>query len=142
MKTVSAKSAEVERKWFVVDAEGMVLGRLATRIATVLRGKHKPIFTPHVDTGDFVIVVNAEKIKLTGKKESDKLYQHHTGWIGSLVTRNAATVRERSPEELVQKAVKGMIPRGPLGRQVFSKLKVYAGPQHPHAAQKPEALPN
>ena len=140
MKTQSAKLEDVERKWFVVDAEGQVLGRLASNIASILRGKHKPIFTPHVDTGDFVVVINAEKVKLTGRKETDKLYQHHTGWIGGLVTQTAAEIRKKAPEDLVKKAVKGMIPRGPLGRQVFTKLKVYAGGEHPHSAQKPETL--
>ena len=140
MKTQSAKLEEVERKWFVVDAEEQVLGRLASNIANILRGKHKPIFTPHVDTGDFVVVINADKVKLTGRKETDKLYQHHTGWVGSLITQTAAEIREKAPEELVKKAVKGMIPRGPLGRQVFTKLKVYAGGEHPHSAQKPETL--
>ena len=140
MKTQSAKLEDVERKWFVVDAEGQVLGRLASNIASILRGKHKPIFTPHVDTGDFVVVINADKVKLTGRKETDKLYQHHTGWIGGLVTQTAAEIRKKAPEDLVKKAVKGMIPRGPLGRQVFTKLKVYAGGEHPHSAQKPETL--
>lgn len=140
MKTQSAKREDIDRKWFVIDAEGQVLGRLASNIANVLRGKHKPIFTPHVDTGDFVVVINAEKVKLTGRKETGKLYQHHTGWVGGLVTQTAAEIREKAPEDLVKKAVKGMVPRGPLGRQVLTKLKVYAGGEHPHSAQKPESL--
>jgi len=140
MKTQSAKREDIDRKWFVIDAEGQVLGRLASNIANVLRGKHKPIFTPHVDTGDFVVVINAEKVKLTGRKETGKLYHHHTGWVGGLVTQTAAEIREKAPEDLVKKAVKGMVPSGPLGRQVLTKLKVYAGGEHPHSAQKPESL--
>lgn len=141
MKTKSAKKEEVARRWYVVDAEGKVLGRLATRIATILRGKHKPEYTPHVDTGDFVIVVNADKVRLTGKKEESKMYHHHTGWAGGIVSRTAAKVRERNPEQIVDLAVKGMLPRGALGRAMYGKLKVYAGPEHPHAAQKPEPMP-
>lgn len=140
MKTQSAKQEDVERKWYVVDAEEQVLGRLASNIANILRGKHKPIFTPHVDTGDFVVVINADKVKLTGRKETDKLYHRHTGWVGGLVTQTAADIREKAPEDLVKKAVKGMVPSGPLGRQVLTKLKVYAGGEHPHSAQKPETL--
>ncbi len=140
MVTKSFTSSDVDRRWYVVDANDKVLGRLATRIATVLRGKHKPQFTPHADTGDFVIVVNADKVKLTGKKEQDKMYHHHTGWVGGIVSRNAKAVRERTPERLVQNAVKGMLPHGPLGRSMFSKLKVYAGGEHPHSAQKPKVL--
>ena len=140
MKTQSAKLENVNRNWYVVDAEDLVLGRLASQISTILRGKNKPTFTPHVDTGDFVVVINAEKVKLTGRKETGKLYQHHTGWVGGLVTQTAAAIREKCPEDLVKKAVWGMLPHGPLGRQVFRKLKVYAGSEHPHAAQKPETL--
>ena len=140
MKTQSAKREDIDRKWFVIDAEGQVLGRPASNIANVLRGKHKSIFTPHVDTGDFVVVINAEKVKLTGRKETGKLYHHHTGWVGGLVTQTAAEIREKAPEDLVKKAVKGMVPSGPLGRQVLTKLKVYAGGEHPHSAQKPESL--
>jgi large subunit ribosomal protein L13 len=141
MKTKSAKPSEVERQWFLVDAQDQVLGRLSTRIASTLRGKHKPIYTPHVDTGDFVIVINADKVKLTGRKEEAKEYHHHTGWVGGIISKNAAEVRDSAPEELIKHAVRGMLPRGPLGRQMFSKLKVYAGGDHPHAAQKPVVLP-
>ena len=140
MKTQSAKRENVERKWYVVDAEQAVLGRISTQIATILRGKNKPTFTPHVDTGDFVVVINADKVKLTGRKETDKLYHHHTGWVGGLVTKTAAEIREKAPEDLIKKAVWGMLPHGPLGRQMFKKLKVYAGGEHPHAAQEPETL--
>jgi large subunit ribosomal protein L13 len=141
MKTVSAKKEEVARRWYVVDAKDQVLGRLATRIASVLRGKHKPIYTPHIDTGDFVIVINADKVKLTGKKEDEKMYYDHTGWAGGIVERNASKLREREPTAMVERAVGGMIPRGNLGRAVLSKLRVYASAEHPHAAQKPEPLP-
>lgn len=141
MKTLSAKKEEVARRWYVVDAKDQVLGRLATRIAVVLRGKHKPTFTPHVDTGDFVIVINADKVKLTGSKEDDKMYYDHTGWAGGIVERNAAKLREREPTAMVERAVGGMIARGNLGRQVLSKLRVYAAGEHPHTAQKPEPLP-
>ncbi len=141
MKTVSAKKEEVARKWYIVDAKDQVLGRMATRIATVLRGKHKPIYTPHTDTGDFVIVINADKVKLTGNKEDDKMYYDHTGWAGGIVERNAAKLREREPTAMVERAVAGMIPRGNLGNAVIGKLRVYAAGEHPHAAQKPEPLP-
>jgi large subunit ribosomal protein L13 len=140
MKTKSFSSIEAERSWFVVDADDKVLGRLATEIAMVLRGKRKPTFTPHADVGDFVVVVNAEKVKLTGKKETDKFYRHHTGWVGGVKSIAAKDLRAKKPEELVKKAVKGMLPKGPLGREMFSKLKVYAGTEHPHEAQKPEVL--
>ena len=140
MKTQSAKRENVERKWYVVDAEQAVLGRISTQIATILRGKNKPTFTPHVDTGDFVVVINADKVKLPGRKETAKLYHHHTGWVGGLVTKTAAEIREKAPEDLIKKAVWGMLPHGPLGRQMFKKLKVYAGGEHPHAAQEPETL--
>jgi large subunit ribosomal protein L13 len=140
MKTQSAKRENVQRKWYVVDAEQAILGRISTQIATILRGKNKPTFTPHVDTGDFVVVINADKVKLTGRKESNKLYHHHTGWVGGLVTKTAAEIREKAPEDLIKKAVWGMLPHGPLGRQMFKKLKVYAGGEHPHAAQEPETL--
>lgn len=141
MKTLSAKKEEVARSWYIVDAKDQTLGRLATRIASVLRGKHKPIFTPHVDTGDFVVVINADKVKLTGKKEQDKMYYDHTGWAGGIVERNAEKLREREPTKMVERAVGGMIPRGNLGRQQLSKLRVYAAAEHPHTAQKPEPLP-
>jgi large subunit ribosomal protein L13 len=139
--TPSAKASEVERRWFVVDAEDVVLGRLATRVATILRGKHRPIFTPHVDTGEYVIVVNAEKVKLTGRKLEQKKYYRHSGYQGSLKEITAGKVLE-SPhaDRVVRAAVTGMLPRNSLGRQMLSKLKVYAGPDHPHAAQKPEEL--
>ena len=140
MKTYSPKAGDLTEQWFVVDAEDQILGRTATQIASVLRGKHKPEFTPHADTGDFVVVINAEKIKLTGKKETDKIYTHHTGWVGSLVNRSVGEIRASKPEELIKSAVWGMMSRGPLARQMFSKLKVYAGTEHPHAAQKPETL--
>jgi large subunit ribosomal protein L13 len=140
--TQSAKPAEVERRWFVVDAKDQVLGRLATRLATILRGKHKPIYTPHVDTGDFVVVVNAQQVKLTGNKREAKLYHRHTGWPGGLKTTNAAKVLDGAhPERVLEAAVRGMLPKNHLGRQMLSKLKVYGGPEHPHAAQKPEVLP-
>jgi large subunit ribosomal protein L13 len=139
--TRSARPAEVERNWYVVDATDMVLGRLATRVASVLRGKHKPIFTPHVDTGDHVIVVNAEKVKLTGRKREQKLYYRHSGYMGSLKTVNADTLLSGPhADRVVRKAVTGMLPRNSLGRQMLSKLRVYAGPDHKHAAQKPEEL--
>jgi large subunit ribosomal protein L13 len=140
--TRSAKPAEVEHKWYVVDAADRVLGRLSTRIATVLRGKHKPIFTPHVDTGDFVIVINAEKVKLTGRKLEQKTYYRHTGYTGSLkeVTADKVLAGPHA-DRVIRTAVKGMLPKNSLGRQMFRKLKVYAGPEHPHAAQKPEELP-
>jgi large subunit ribosomal protein L13 len=140
MSTQVAKKSAVNRSWFVVDLEGKVLGRAATEIARVLRGKHKPIYTPSVDTGDFVIVVNAEKLKLTGNKLADKQYYHHTGYPGGIRSINAAKLLEKKPEELVKKAVKGMLPKNKLGREMFKKLKVYAGSDHPHAAQQPQEL--
>ncbi|MEO1171877.1 MAG: 50S ribosomal protein L13 [Myxococcota bacterium] len=140
MKTISAKKEDVKREWFVVDAADQTLGRLATRVATVLRGKHKPIYTPHVDTGDFVVVINAEKVRLTGKKGEDKMYHHHTGWVGGVVSRTAKQLRETRPEQLVENAVHGMLPKNVLGRQMGKKLKVYAGAEHPHAAQQPREL--
>ncbi len=140
--TQSAKPAEVEHKWYVVDAADQVLGRLSTRIATMLRGKHKPIYTPHVDTGDHVIVVNAEKVKLTGRKLEQKTYYRHTGYTGSLKEITAAKVLAGPhADRVIRTAVKGMLPKNPLGRQMFRKLKVYSGPEHPHAAQLPEELP-
>ena len=137
MKTYSAKPLEVERKWYLIDAEGEVLGRLATKIANILRGKNKPEYTPHVDTGDFVIVINAEKVVVTGKKETDKIYYHHTGFPGGLKSASVKEVREKFPERLIEYAVKGMLPHNTLGDEQFQKLKVYAGSEHPHAAQKP-----
>lgn len=140
MKSFVAKPLEVERKWYVVDAEGQTLGRLASEIATVLRGKNKPIFTPHVDAGDFVIVINAEKVVLTGNKLDAKKYRWHTGYIGNLKERTARQVLNTHPERLVYDAVKGMLPKNTLGRQMLTKLKVHVGSEHSHAAQKPEKL--
>ncbi len=141
MKTYSAKPAEVEKKWYLVDAEGVVLGRLASVIAKVLRGKHKPTFTPHIDCGDNVIVINADKVKLTGKKLSDKVYYRHTGYPGGLKERVAGKVLEGAhPERVVTKAVERMITRNKLGSQIMTNLRVYAGTEHPHAAQSPEVL--
>lgn len=140
MKSYVAKPAEIERKWYVVDAEGKVLGRLASKIASVLRGKNKPIYTPHVDCGDYVIVINAEKVTVTGKKEKEKIYKTHSGYPGGLKKVNFETLQSKKPEEIIRHAVKGMLPDGKLGRRMFRKLKVYAGPEHAHAAQKPETL--
>ena len=140
MKTYSARPGEVPQRWYVVDAEGQVLGRLATRIATVLRGKHKPQFTPHVDTGDFVIVINAEKVVLTGKKLEQKLYRRYSGYPGGLNSQPASRVLERDPDRVIRHAVKGMLPKNRLSRQIIKKLKVYAGPEHPHQAQLPQSL--
>lgn len=140
MKTFMASPATIDRKWYVVDATGMTLGRLASEVAKVLRGKNKPIFTPHIDTGDYVIVINAEKIAVTGKKLDQKIYYRHSDYVGGL---KQATLREKlsnKPEEVIELAVKGMLPKGSLGRQMFKKLFVYAGPEHKHAAQKPEVL--
>jgi large subunit ribosomal protein L13 len=139
MTTPMAKKGKVEQKWHLVDANGKTLGRLATRVAMLLRGKHKPIYTPHVDTGDFVIVVNAEKITLTGKKWTDKVYIHHSGYPGGLKTITAGKMREKKPERLVTMAVQGMLPKNKLGRKMIKKLKVYPGEAHPHEAQQPEA---
>lgn len=140
MSTFSAKPEEVRRDWYVVDATGKTLGRLSTEIARRLRGKHKPEYTPHVDTGDYIVVVNAEKIRVTGNKLKDKLYQRHTGYIGNLKTVSLGKLLEQTPERALQYAVKGMMPRGPLGRQMLSKLRVFAGPEHTHAAQQPIPL--
>ena len=140
MKTYTAKPGEIQRDWYVVDAEGQTLGRLATRIADQLRGKGKPQYTPHVDTGDFVIVVNAEKIHVTGQKLDQKLYHRHSGYPGGLRTRTLREQLDRQPTEVLRKAVKGMLPRNRLARQQLTKLKVYAGPQHPHEAQAPQPL--
>ncbi|MBW6511893.1 MAG: 50S ribosomal protein L13 [Desulfuromonadaceae bacterium] len=138
MSTQSAKKTDVVRSWYVIDAEEIVLGRAASQIATVLRGKHKPIYTPHVDTGDFVIVLNADKVKLTGNKLNDKMYYHHSGFPGGIKSINAGKLLAKKPEELIKKAVKGMLPKNKLGRQMFKKLKVYVGTDHPHAAQQPQ----
>jgi large subunit ribosomal protein L13 len=139
-KTYMARPSDIERNWYVVDAEDKVLGRLAAEVATILRGKHKPQFTPHMDTGDFVIIVNAEKIKLTGKKWEKKTYYWHTGYPGGLRSRTATELRSRQPEEIIRKAVWGMMPKNSLGRNQMKKLKIYAGPEHPHMAQMPEPL--
>jgi large subunit ribosomal protein L13 len=140
MSTYVAKQAEIDRKWWVVDATDQSLGRLASRVASVLRGKHKPTFTPHVDTGDFVIVVNAERVKLTGQKLDKKLYRTHSGIPGGYKERPYRWMLEHRPELAVERAVTGMLPKGPLGRRVAQKLKIYSGPTHPHAAQKPAEL--
>lgn len=140
MQTKSFSAGEVQRRWYVVDAEDVVLGRLSSRVAAILRGKNKPTFTPHADTGDFVVVVNAEKVKLTGNKEASKVYRRHTGYVGGLKTVTLRQQREEHPERIIAHAVKGMLPKGPLGRKIFKKLKIYAGPEHPHKAQQPEPL--
>ncbi|MBY6203982.1 50S ribosomal protein L13 [Halomonas denitrificans] len=140
MKTFSAKSHEVRREWLLVDAEGKTLGRLSSEIARRLRGKHKPEFTPHVDTGDYVVVINADKIAVTGRKMSDKVYYHHTGYIGNLKSITLEKLLDKAPERVIQNAVKGMLPKNPLGRAMIKKLKIYAGSEHPHAAQQPRAL--
>ena len=140
MKTFMASPATIDRKWYVVDAEGKTLGRLASEVAKVLRGKNKPIFTPHIDTGDYVIVVNAEKIKVTGKKLDQKVYYRHSGYVGGIKETTLKEMLNKHPERVIEFAVKGMLPKGPLGRQMYTKLFVYAGPDHKHAAQKPEVL--
>lgn len=140
MKTYMPNPSQVERKWYVVDAEGQTLGRLSTEIANVLRGKKKPIYTPHADCGDYVIVVNAEKIKVTGKKLDQKIYYHHSEYVGGMKETNLKTMLEKHPERVIEHAVKGMLPKGPLGRAMYKKLFVYAGPDHEHQAQKPESL--
>ncbi|MCG8506990.1 MAG: 50S ribosomal protein L13 [Sphingomonadales bacterium] len=141
MKTFSAKPSDIDKKWLLVDADGVVLGRLASVVANRLRGKHKPIYTPHMDCGDNVIVINAEKVKLTGKKRSDKIYYRHTGYPGGIKSQTAGEILEgRFPERVVEKAVQRMIPKGPLGRQQMRNLRVYAGTEHPHEAQQPEVL--
>lgn len=140
MKTFSAKPQNVEHNWLLVDAEGQTLGRIATEIAARLRGKHKPEYTPHVDTGDFVVVINAEKVRVTGNKAKDKMYHHHTGFPGGLKSFSFEKLIDRAPDRVLKLAIKGMLPRTPLGRAMFKKLKVYAGNEHPHAAQQPQAL--
>lgn len=140
MKSFIAKPADIERKWFVIDAEGKVLGKVAAKAATVLRGKNKPTFTPHMDTGDYVVVINADKVLVTGKKETDKIYKRHSGYPGGLKETSLGEMRAKKPEQIVSHAVKGMMPKGKLGRQMFKKLKVYAGAEHPHKAQKPQNL--
>ena len=140
MKTASTKPSEVRRKWYVVDAEDKILGRLSSEIARRLRGKHKPEFTPHVDTGDYIVVVNAAKVRVTGNKTQDKMYYHHTGFIGNLKSINFDKLRAKAPERIIERAVKGMLPKNALGREMYRKLKVYAGAEHQHAAQQPEPL--
>lgn len=140
MKTFSAKPAEVSRDWYLVDAEGQTLGRLATEVARRLRGKHKPEFTPHVDTGDYIVVINAGKVRVTGNKLKDKVYHHHTGYIGNLKSISLEKLLKKAPEQVIEKAVKGMLPKNSLGRKMFGKLKVYAGSEHNHAAQQPVPL--
>jgi large subunit ribosomal protein L13 len=138
--TVSAKPAEVRRDWYLVDADGKTLGRLASEIARRLKGKHKPIFTPHVDTGDYIVVVNAEKVAVTGNKLKDKMYHHHTGYIGHLKSINLEKQLQKAPERVIETAVKGMLPRNPLGRAMMKKLRIFAGPEHTHQAQQPKPL--
>ena len=140
MKTFMASPATIDRKWYVVDATDKTLGRLASEVAKVLRGKNKAIFTPHIDTGDYVIVINAEKIKVTGKKLDQKIYYHHSDYVGGMKETTLKEKLAKKPEEVIELAVKGMLPKGPLGREMYKKLFVYAGPEHKHAAQKPEAL--
>ena len=140
MKTFMASPATIERKWYVVDADGKTLGRLASEVAKVLRGKNKAIFTPHIDTGDYVIVVNADKVKVTGKKLDQKIYYHHSDYIGGMKETTLREMMNKHPERVIEYAVKGMLPKGPLGREMYTKLFVYAGPDHKHEAQKPEAL--
>jgi large subunit ribosomal protein L13 len=140
MTTVHAKKGAVKQRWLLIDAEGLVLGRMASEVASLLRGKRNPNFTPHVDTGDFVVVVNAEKVKLTGKKWEKKMYYDHSGYPGGLNARNAETMRAKRPTEIIRRAVKGMLPKGPLGYEMIRKLKIYAGPDHPHEAQQPEKI--
>lgn len=139
-KTSSARAADLQRTWYVVDGEHQVVGRLASQVASILRGKHKPHFTPHVDTGDFVIVVNADRVRFTGNKENAKRYYRYSGYPGGLRSRTAAEMRRRRADYLIRHAVRGMLPKGPLGRKMLKKLKVYAGSDHPHAAQQPQAL--
>ena len=140
MKTFMASPATIDRKWYVVDATDMTLGRLASEVAKVLRGKNKPIFTPHIDTGDYVIVVNAAKVKVTGKKLDQKVYYHHSDYVGGMKEATLREMLDKKPEKVVELAVKGMLPKGPLGRQMYTKLHVYAGPEHEQAAPKPEVL--
>lgn len=140
MKTFSAKAAEVQRDWYLIDAEGKTLGRMAAEIAHRLRGKHKPEYTPHVDTGDYIVVINAEKIAVTGNKAKDKIYHSHTGYPGGLKSISFEKLIDKAPERTIQGAVKGMLPKNPLGREMFRKLKVYAGTEHPHTAQQPQVL--
>ncbi len=138
--TLSAKPAEVRRDWFIIDADGKTLGRMATEIARRLRGKHKAIYTPHVDTGDYIVVINADKVRVTGNKLKDKIYYHHTGYIGGIKSISLEKQLDKAPDRVIKTAVKGMLPKNPLGRAMFNKLKVYAGAEHPHTAQQPKVL--
>ena len=138
MKSFIAKPHEVERKWYIIDADGKTLGRMSTEVASILRGKRKPIYTPHVDTGDYVIIINAEKVAVTGKKRTDKIYKHHTGFPGGLRETTVEKLQAKKPDEIIRHAVKGMMPNGKLGREMFKKLKIYVGPEHKHAAQQPQ----
>ena len=140
MKTFMASPATIDRKWYVVDAQGQTLGRLASEVAKVLRGKNKPIYTPHMDCGDYVVIINADKIVVTGKKLDQKIYYHHSGFVGGMKETTLREMLQKKPEQVVELVVKGMLPKGPLGRQMYTKLHVYAGAEHPHAAQKPEVL--
>ncbi|HEY9206250.1 MAG TPA: 50S ribosomal protein L13 [Candidatus Methanoperedens sp.] len=140
MKTQFAKKGDIDRKWYVVDAKDAVLGRLAVKVATYLRGKNKPVFTPNVDTGDFIIVINAGKVRLTGNKQTDKMYYHHSGYIGGIKAKSAKDILDESPEKIIEQAVWGMLPKNRLGRTMIKKLKVYRGAEHPHKAQSPEIL--
>ena len=140
MKTFSANANNIKRDWFLVDADGKTLGRLATEVASRLRGKHKPEFTPHADAGDYIVIVNAEKIRVTGNKFEDKMYHHHTGYVGNLKSVSFKDLQDKKPEAIIQNAVKGMLPKGPLGRQMFKKMKVFTGPNHTHTAQQPQLL--
>ena len=140
MKTRSLKAAEIQKEWYIADAKGKTLGRFASEIAKVLRGKHKPEYTPHVDTGDYIVIVNAAKVAVTGNKYNDKMYHHHTGYVGNLKSVPFKELLAKKPEEVIQKAVKGMLPKGPLGREMARKMKVFAGEEHSHAAQQPQLL--
>ena len=140
MKTFSAKKEDIQRSWYVVDAAGKTLGRLASKVAHRLRGKHKPIFTPHVDTGDYIVILNAEKVNLTGNKVNNKMYYHHTGFPGGIKSTNFDKLNKQHPARPLEAAIRGMLPKGPLGREMFKKLKVYSGTEHPHTAQQPEIL--
>ena len=140
MKTFSAKNHDIDRNWYLVDAQNKTLGRLSTEIASRLRGKHKPIYTPHVDTGDYIVVINASKIRVTGNKMTDKIYYKHTGYIGNLKSENLETMLEKYPEKVLMKSVRGMLPKSKLGRAMIKKLRVFAGPEHTHIAQQPEPL--
>lgn len=140
MKTFTAKPESVKREWLIIDAEGLTLGRLATEVASRLRGKHKPEYTPHVDTGDYIIVINADKVHVTGKKAQDKMYYRHSGYIGGLKEVNFQDLQARKPGRAIELAVNGMLPKGPLGRAMFKKMKIYAGAEHPHASQQPKVL--